>query len=206
MEAALRLLRRDGVLAGLNISEVAKEVGVTPANVYHYFGSRQGLLRSAINHRINSEIKRMTEEARARGEMKDSTTEHWFERARSGFDFLAANPELGLAALLALDGDKEFRINPRLEEVRAVIERDKAAGYLFADLDPDVMYSLFNAAAFGFAVFGGVAARQLGLSEEEFQRRSQAVIDRAVLAFVPQEKVARDVAPAAAAALEKAIG
>ena len=38
MKSALELLERDGILAGLNVSKVAKDVGVTPANVYHFFG------------------------------------------------------------------------------------------------------------------------------------------------------------------------
>ncbi|HAM48545.1 MAG TPA: TetR family transcriptional regulator, partial [Alphaproteobacteria bacterium] len=37
--AALRLLRRHGVLAGLNLREVADEAGVNRGLVYHYFGS-----------------------------------------------------------------------------------------------------------------------------------------------------------------------
>ena len=44
MDAALDLLDERGVLAGLNLREVADRVGVTPANIYHLFGSRQGLL------------------------------------------------------------------------------------------------------------------------------------------------------------------
>ena len=48
MDAALDLLTERGVLAGLNLREVADRVGVTPANIYHLFGSRQGLLRAAL--------------------------------------------------------------------------------------------------------------------------------------------------------------
>ena len=38
--AALDLLERNGVLAGLNLREVADEAGVNRGLVYHYFGTR----------------------------------------------------------------------------------------------------------------------------------------------------------------------
>ena len=44
--AALDLLGRNGVLAGLNLREVADEAGVNRGLVYHYFGSRRDLLRA----------------------------------------------------------------------------------------------------------------------------------------------------------------
>jgi AcrR family transcriptional regulator len=52
MDAALDLLTERGVLAGLNLREVADRVGVTPANIYHLFGSRQGLLRAALTREL----------------------------------------------------------------------------------------------------------------------------------------------------------
>jgi TetR/AcrR family tetracycline transcriptional repressor len=46
IEAALRILRRDG-LAKLTMRAVAKEMGVTPMAVYHYVDSKDDLLRLA---------------------------------------------------------------------------------------------------------------------------------------------------------------
>ena len=37
---AFGLIRRNGVLAGLNLREVADRAGVNRGNIYHYFGSR----------------------------------------------------------------------------------------------------------------------------------------------------------------------
>jgi AcrR family transcriptional regulator len=47
-KAALLLLERNGVLAGLNLRQVADEAGVNRGLVYHYFGSRRDLLRAAL--------------------------------------------------------------------------------------------------------------------------------------------------------------
>src|SRR2546423_12837263 len=44
-DAALALLEREGVLAGLNLQKVADDAGVNRGLVYHYFGSRRGPLR-----------------------------------------------------------------------------------------------------------------------------------------------------------------
>jgi len=44
--AALRLLDRDGVLAGLNLREGAAEAGINRGLRHHYFGSRRDLLRA----------------------------------------------------------------------------------------------------------------------------------------------------------------
>ena len=58
MDAALDLLTERGVLAGLNLREVADRVGVTPANIYHLFGSRQGLLRAALDAGARADARR----------------------------------------------------------------------------------------------------------------------------------------------------
>ena len=45
IDVALDLIRQRGVLSGLNLKEVAEAAGVNRGNIYHYFGSRQELLR-----------------------------------------------------------------------------------------------------------------------------------------------------------------
>lgn len=177
MEAALRLLERDGVLAGLNITEVAKEVGVTPANIYHYFKSRQGLLRAAINRRME---QLTLDVVRERGELP------WTERAKMAFEFVRENPELSLVALLALDNDDEFVLAPYLESARGVLRRDAKMGRLRDDLDLEVMHMLFGAFEYGYAIFSQVGARQLEMPLEEFHRRAQTVIDHVVMSMSKQ--------------------
>ena len=57
IDAALDLIRRNGVLAGLNLREVADGAGVNRGNIYPYFGSRRELLRAAINRRFEAVAK-----------------------------------------------------------------------------------------------------------------------------------------------------
>src|SRR5690606_11848510 len=52
IEAALTLLRERGILAGVNLREIAEEAQVTRGLAYHYFGSRQELLRAAAKREI----------------------------------------------------------------------------------------------------------------------------------------------------------
>jgi AcrR family transcriptional regulator len=181
MGAALRLLDRDGVLAGLNVSEVAKEVGVTPANIYHYFKSRQGLLRAAINWRM-AELTAAS--ARDREELP------WPVRTRRGFEFVRSAAELSLVALLALDKDEEYVLAPFLDSVRRVLDRDKRLGILVDGVDHEVMHMVFIAMQYGYAIFSAGAARQLDMPYEEFDQRAQKVFDRMVMAFCQPEPTA----------------
>ena len=59
IDVALDLIRDKGVLAGLNLREVAEGAGVNRGNIYHYFGSRQELLRTAISRRFNALVGTM---------------------------------------------------------------------------------------------------------------------------------------------------
>src|ERR1700757_4236451 len=64
MDAALELLGERGVLSGLNLREVADSAGVTPANIYHWFGSRQGLLRAALQRETGELLDDIEEAAK----------------------------------------------------------------------------------------------------------------------------------------------
>src|SRR5690349_14226589 len=99
MQAALSLLKRDGVLAGLSLKDVADEAGVNRGLIHHYFGSRQTLLRSALD----SEVKTLADRVGMEG---------YVNPARRGARlFRAQADEMNLARmvmLLALDGDEEL--------------------------------------------------------------------------------------------------
>ncbi len=64
IDVALDLIRRNGVLAGLNLREVAEGAGVNRGNIYHYFGSRRELLRTAINRRFEAVAEQMVADRR----------------------------------------------------------------------------------------------------------------------------------------------
>ena len=48
------------MLGGLNLREVAEAAGVNRGNIYHYFGSRQELLRAAINRQFEGVVRSLS--------------------------------------------------------------------------------------------------------------------------------------------------
>ncbi len=168
IDAVLRLLQRDGVLAGVTLREVAKEAGVNHGQIYHYFGTRRGLLRAAI--------ARMLEENRPVPE------EHWdrpfADRRRAMWQIALSKREfVKLEALLALDEDPDFQIFPGLDATRAALERDKATGEIPRDADGEVMHALSAATYLGYGIFRESIARDLGIDAEELDSRAPAVFD-----------------------------
>ena len=96
IDVALALLTRNGVLAGLNLREVAEGAGVNRGNIYHYFGSRQELLRAAISRRFEAVIDSIVASKRKLS---------FVERRLSSFRSRDAINDSELRALLVLDGD-----------------------------------------------------------------------------------------------------
>ncbi len=95
--AAVALLRRGGVLAGLNLRQVADEARVNRGLVYQYFGSRRALLRSALFHRSRPNAE----------DAVDAAGLPLRERLSRLFWTSLRNPEpVRLATLLVLDGDR----------------------------------------------------------------------------------------------------
>src|SRR4051812_47457639 len=54
LDAALELIERDGILAGLNMQETADAAGVNRGLIHHYFGSRRALLRAALDRGLDT--------------------------------------------------------------------------------------------------------------------------------------------------------
>jgi AcrR family transcriptional regulator len=174
MDAALDLLEERGVLAGLNLREVADRVGVTPANIYHLFSSRQGLLRAALQRETDQ-----LADAVARGGPLP-----YVERRLSMFDTITHSPRLALTALLALDGDADFRPFPFLDLTRARYERQVEAGELPAGLDVEAAHVVALATSIAVAIYGSAAARQLDVDPDALHARLRAVFGQMLEALV----------------------
>src|SRR5690606_37889256 len=75
-KAALELLDERGILAGLNLREVADRAGVNRGLVYHYFGGGRDLLRAALRSDVAARLREMgpgrgrSFTARARAQMR----------------------------------------------------------------------------------------------------------------------------------------
>lgn len=171
LDAALRLLDRDGVLAGINLREVAQEAGVNHGQIYQYFGDRQSLLRAAISRLLQ--------------EHRPDPARHWklpfTARRRAMWRWARRQaPMLRLQALLALDGDPEVTLFPALERTRESLARDQADGSLAADVDPEVAHAMTAATYLGYCVFRDTIARELGLTPDELDDRAEVVYERMV--------------------------
>lgn len=58
MEAALRVFAKKG-FAGATNKEIAREAGITPGLIYHYFESKEALLRATLKGRFPRRIIRL---------------------------------------------------------------------------------------------------------------------------------------------------
>lgn len=167
--AARRLLRRDGVLAGLNLREVADEAGVNRGLIYQYFGSRQELLRAAL-----------TDIAWLRADVFEKGRQLPFVARRvSVFTEAVKHMEfIKLEALLVLDGDHDLRLFPQLDRSRRDLERDQTTGGLDPDADAIVTHVLTAATYLGYCVFRENLARETGIEAEELDKRAVAAFER----------------------------
>lgn len=173
MDAALAQLADKGVLAGLNLREVADAVGVTPANIYYYFGSRQGLLRAALTR----------ETARLAAPVASASAGGFVERRIGVFDAIGDLPTLALTALLALDHDPDYAPLPFLDATRDYYQGLIDAGDLPDDLDIEAVHLIGLATSIGVAIYAEAAARQLDVGVDELRARTRAVFEQMMRAL-----------------------
>lgn len=174
MDAAWRLLRRDGVLAGLNMNEVAEEARVNRGLIHRWFGSRRELLRAAI---------RRKQEGLA-GAVGASFDRSVNRRTSWAIRQYVADPSYAeMVMLLSLDGDEQFDpipyLDTRLERFRA----EKTAGVWTDDADPVALSVLWDVLLNGYFTMRRPVARQTGLSVEALDRRVFTAVGRFYSAY-----------------------
>ncbi|MGW1412232.1 TetR/AcrR family transcriptional regulator [Streptomyces sp. NPDC002403] len=163
LDSARRLLRRDGVLAGVSLREIAAEAGVNHGQIYQYFGTRQALLRAAAADLVERQTA--------------DRDDHWdlpfAERRQAMFRHRLDEPELvQLEALLALDGDDGFSPFPRLAQTRRSLEQDMDEGSLPEDADAVAVHVMTAAAQMGYVIFREAYARDTGIPLAELDERA----------------------------------
>lgn len=167
--AAIGLLRREGILAGLNLREVADKAGVNRGLVYQYFGSRRGLLRSALFHRAKANADDAGEAARL--PLRERLSRLFWTNLR--------RPEpIVLTTLLVLDGDDRARVLPDRGESRARLAESAARGEL-ATGDVEAVQAALASTIYGYTLFREQLAREIGLPVDELDAR----MDRCVQAL-----------------------
>jgi AcrR family transcriptional regulator len=181
LDAARRLFDRDGVLAGLNLNEVATEAGVNRGQIYQIYGSRRALLRAAL--------------VRGLERLRSDRPRHWDadfgDRRRAMMRLAIPGDDVVFPALLALDGDDDYHVFPAIEQTRSALERDKATGALPPGADGEALHALTAATAAGYALFRKAMARDLGVPVEELDERVLTVYDRIIDDITDRDKPER---------------
>jgi AcrR family transcriptional regulator len=185
LDAAVAQLQQKGALAGLNLREVADAAGVTPANIYHLFGSRQGLLREALRREAD----------RLQAPLAVAAEKDFVGRRLHMFDAILDSPVLRLTALLALDGDPEYRPLPFLDATREQYGRMIADGELPDDLDVEALHVLAIATSIAAAIYLEPAARQLEVAPDELRARLRSAFGRLLGAAVDPSRPGDPPAP-----------
>ena len=178
--AAVELLHKDGVLAGVNLREVADAAGVNRGLVYQYFGSRRALLRSALLHQSRRNAADAAEAAR-------------LPLRRAAVRLLRGAlrlPEaVRLTALLVLDGDDRPRLLPNRRAVREALAAEAAHGGLPAD-DVDAVHAALASAIYGYTLFRGHLAREIGVPVAELDERMEPCLEALFSPRAPERPAA----------------
>ncbi|MER7877652.1 helix-turn-helix domain-containing protein [Streptomyces solisilvae] len=168
--AALELLQRDGVLGGLNLREVADQAGVNRGLVYHYFGSRRDLLRSALRRNVRERVFAMRIHNRPM-----RTGARIREAVKSGIRYASS---IRLAALLVLDGDKRLRVMPDLERTQEQFRREQDAGLIGQDVDLVALHAMLHSLVAGYVLSRSHLAKEFGVGVRELDERFIVLAER----------------------------
>ncbi len=167
IDVALNLIRQKGILAGLNLREVAEGAGVNRGNIYHYFGSRQDLLRAAISHRFTA----MTAALKT-----DRNPRTFMERRLRAFRAKNSSRDSELRALLVIDGDDSVDPMPAYEAALSQLRQEVINGAIDRGHDLEALQVALNAALRGYRIFRRPYARRLGIKVGELDDRVTGVV------------------------------
>ena len=164
IDVALELIRKNGVLAGLNLRQVAEGAGVNRGNIYHYFGSRQELLRAAINSQFDAMVDSFT---------RIKTPSGFVARRLRAFRSNVRNDtnDSMLRALLVLDGDKTVDPIPLFEGQLSQLRQDVIDGDIDKGHDLDTLQVALSAFVRGYSIFRLPYAKRVGIKPNELDDR-----------------------------------
>ena len=170
--AALQLLKKNGVLAGLNLREVADLAGINRGLVYHYFGSRGELLRSALRRDSN----------RRHGAYWASDDSVGFvERIGRIFKQSIKQAEKSrLAAILLIDGQTKIRMMPRREQTQHDLRVDQEAGRIAPEIDLVALHAFIQALSMGYVVSRKQLASEFGIGVRDLDERMVTLVQQLI--------------------------
>jgi AcrR family transcriptional regulator len=167
IDVALELIRKNGVLAGLNLREVAEGAGVNRGNIYHHFGSRQELLRAAINRRFEAVVDSIVASKR---------NVPFITRRLSTFRTKDTINDSQLRALLVLDGDDSVDPMPQYEAAISHLRQDVIDGDIHRDHDLEALHATLTALSRGYRIFRLPLAKRMGIGARELDARVTEVV------------------------------
>ena len=167
INVALEQIRDNGILAGLNLREVADGAGVNRGNIYHYFGSRQELLRAAINRRFDAVKDRI---------IASKKNVPFVERRSSMIRMRDSIDDSKLRALLVLDGDNSVDPMPQFEAAISHLRQDVIDGDVHPDHDLEALHATITALNRGYRIFRKPIAKRLGISSTELDARVTGIL------------------------------
>jgi len=167
IESALDLIQRNGILAGLNLREVADGAGVNRGNIYHYFGSRRDLLRAAINRRF---------EAIADSLFADRRRIAFVERRLRSFRWMHKSQDSELRALLVIDGDDTVDPMPAYEAALSSLRQDVIDGDIDRGHDLEALQVAISALLRGYNIFRKPLAARVGTNVKDLDKRVAAIV------------------------------
>jgi AcrR family transcriptional regulator len=167
IDVALDLIRDKGVLAGLNLREVAEGAGVNRGNIYHYFGSRQELLRAAISRRFKALVSTMKASIQ---------NKRFVERRLESFRLSEGSNDSKLRALLVLDGDETVDPIPFYEEGLSQLRKDVIDGDIHREHDLEALQVALSALLRGYRIFREPYANRLDIDADELDERVSRIM------------------------------
>ena len=167
IEVALDLIGRNGVLAGLNLREVADGAGVNRGNIYHYFGSRRELLRAAINHRFEAVVQSL--QANVRGVS-------FIERRLRRFRSTDTIHDSQMRALLVIDGDDTVDPMPQYEAALSQLRQDVIDGDIDPDHDLEALQVALSSLYRGYRIFRKSYAKRIDVDASDLDDRVTTIL------------------------------
>jgi len=167
IDVALDLIRRNGVLAGLNLREVADGAEVNRGNIYHYFGSRRELLRAAIARRFDAVVDALTADRRGAP---------FVERRLRPFRSADTIHDSQLRALLVIDGDDTVDPMPRYEAALSRLRQDVIDGDIDRAHDLEALQVALSSLLRGYRIFREPYAKRIDTDANDLDDRVAAIV------------------------------
>ena len=167
IDVALDLIRRNGVLAGLNLRVVADGAGVNRGNIYHYFGSRRELLRAAIFRRFAAGAEALSADRRGAP---------FVERKLRAFRSTATIHDTQMRALLVIDGDDSVDPMPRYEQMLSSLRQDVIDGDIDRAHDLEALQIALSALFRGYRIFRKPLAARINTNVKDLDKRVAAIV------------------------------